>query len=67
MFVTIYNSAYYFYFIFILVFIFTYSFLLGRGFFRCGCGSAPGHNYLTFMLLNVLEDKVFLGNLEVLN
>ena len=67
MFVAIYNGAYYFLFFFILVFIFTYYFLLGRGFFRSGCGSAPGQNYLTFMLLNFLGDIVFLGHLEVLN
>ena len=56
-----------FYFILSLVFLFAYSFLWGRGFFRSGCGSAPGHNYLTFMLLNFLVDLVLVANVEVLN
>ena len=61
-----YNGAYYF--IFILVFIFIYIFfIVGRGFFRSECGSAPSHSYLTFTLYNFLGDKVLLGNLQVLN
>ena len=55
-FVTMYNVAYYFYF----GVCFTYSFLLGRGFFRSGCGSVA----ITFMLLNFLGDKVFLENVN---